>query len=70
MATWVAFTENGRVPCGSLNHMRLDGRWGIPRLRREVSELLVKRAKLYDGAIVYVGRLSDYDDPSPTLFTL
>lgn len=70
MATWIAFTINGRVPCGTLHYMRLDGRYGLPRLKLEARESLKKRAGLYDGVIVYRGRISDYDNPASTLFTL
>jgi len=70
METWLAFTENGTVPCGTLHYVRMDGRWGIARLHIEASALLEKHCKLYDGAIVYRGRITDYDKPSRVLFSL
>lgn len=70
MGTWIAFTQNGVVPCGTLHFSRLDGRFGRIRLYDEAIKLLQNRSKSYNGAIVYKGRISDYDNQNKIIFTL
>lgn len=70
METWIAFTREGVVPCGTLHFRRLDGRLSRDNLRMKAVALLAKHRASYDGAIVYKGRISDYDDQPRTLFTI
>lgn len=70
MGTWLAFTDGGVVPCGTLHFKRLDGRLSRDNLHMVAVDLLSKHRSVYDGAIVYKGRISDYDNQSKTLFTI
>lgn len=70
MGTWLAFTKNGRLLCGTLHYVRLDGRYGITRLKLEASRLLENHSKFYDGAVVYKGYITDYDNQNRILFTI
>lgn len=70
MGAWLAFTNDGVVPCGTLHFKRLDGRLSRDNLRVVAIDLLSKHRSVYDGAIVYKGRITDYDDQPRTLFTI
>ena len=70
MGTWLAFTRDGVVPCGTLHFKRLDGRLSRDNLEIAAFDLLSKHRAFYDGAIVYRGRITDYDNLGNTLFTI
>lgn len=70
MGTWLAFTRDGVVPCGTLHFKRLDGRLSRSNLEIVAKDLLAKHHTFYDGAIVYRGRITDYDNQPSTLFTI